>query len=238
MKNLGEQNLTVFEAGSDPDLWRDQRLEALRLCHYVFAWAPSRGDLWWADVAAAGALGKPVAIGAPDFVEGLPLLNAMVPFVVVSGVHSQEEAQWVTNLAMSHRCGAALSLLDAGDLAAQLEKCESPIEARLLVHLWQKYTDRFLHAEAQVTDDQYRIDMEVVGPLLRGGARLGIECDGHDFHERTREQAQRDKKRDRDLAARGWRILRFTGSEIWKDPARCAQEVFKVVESLAEPEEQ
>lgn len=45
--------------------------------------------------------------------------------------------------------------------------------------------------------------------------RLVIEVDGHDFHERTKEQAQRDKKRDRDLQAAGFTVFRFTGREVY-----------------------
>ena len=45
---------------------------------------------------------------------------------------------------------------------------------------------------------------------------MAIECDGHDFHEKTKEQAQRDKEKDRILQANGWLIARFTGSEIYK----------------------
>jgi very-short-patch-repair endonuclease len=51
---------------------------------------------------------------------------------------------------------------------------------------------------------------------------LVIECDGHDFHEKTKEQARRDRSRDRDAQAAGFKIFRFTGSEIWKDPCQCA----------------
>ncbi len=51
---------------------------------------------------------------------------------------------------------------------------------------------------------------------------LIVECDGHDFHEKTKEQASRDKKRDIYLQELGYRVYRFTGSDIWKDPAGCA----------------
>ena len=33
-----------------------------------------------------------------------------------------------------------------------------------------------------------------------------MECDGHDFHERTKEQASSDKKRDRSLQAAGFLV--------------------------------
>lgn len=41
-----------------------------------------------------------------------------------------------------------------------------------------------------------------------------IECDGHDFHEKTKEQAAKDKKRDRELQKLGYPVFRYTGSEI------------------------
>ena len=59
---------------------------------------------------------------------------------------------------------------------------------------------------------------------------LIIECDGHEFHERTKEQAQKDKKRDRDLSALGYTVLRFTGSEIWVDPFKCAEEILQFLQ--------
>lgn len=55
--------------------------------------------------------------------------------------------------------------------------------------------------------------------------KLIIECDGHDFHERTKEQAARDKKRDRRLQQLGFPILRFTGSEIYKNPFCCVNQI-------------
>lgn len=55
--------------------------------------------------------------------------------------------------------------------------------------------------------------------------RLAIECDGHDFHERTSEQATRDKSRDRDLLNLGYPVMRFTGSEIVAGPLKCAAQV-------------
>jgi very-short-patch-repair endonuclease len=57
------------------------------------------------------------------------------------------------------------------------------------------------------------------------GLRVAVELDGHDFHERTKEQASKDKSRDRILVAHGWQVLRFTGSEVYADAERCVTEV-------------
>ena len=55
--------------------------------------------------------------------------------------------------------------------------------------------------------------------------KLIVECDGHDFHERTKAQAARDRKHDRLSQHSGLPVLRFTGSELWADPWSCAMEV-------------
>lgn len=55
--------------------------------------------------------------------------------------------------------------------------------------------------------------------------RIIVELDGHDFHERTPEQAQSDKSRDRELQALGWLVLRFTGREVLQDPDHCLGEI-------------
>lgn len=54
--------------------------------------------------------------------------------------------------------------------------------------------------------------------------RLIIECDGHEFHEKTKEQAKRDKKRDRFLQKKGYTIFHYTGSEIYNDSVKLALE--------------
>lgn len=50
-----------------------------------------------------------------------------------------------------------------------------------------------------------------------------VEIDGHDFHS-SKEQRGRDAKRDRELLAAGYPVLRFTGTEIYRDPEGCAEE--------------
>lgn len=84
----------------------------------------------------------------------------------------------------------------------------------------------------------YRVDflLEIEEPDLRSlrltgeqradFATLIIECDGHDFHEKTKEQAQRDKERDRMLQSMGHHVFRFTGAEIWRDSCQCGEQAW------------
>lgn len=48
-------------------------------------------------------------------------------------------------------------------------------------------------------------------------ARFVVECDGHEFHEKTKKQAARDKARDRFLVGRTFQVFRYTGSEIFRN---------------------
>jgi len=54
---------------------------------------------------------------------------------------------------------------------------------------------------------------------------VGVEIHSHDWHEKTKKQAEYDKRRDRYLTQHGWTILYFTASEVYKDPWRCIEEV-------------
>ena len=77
----------------------------------------------------------------------------------------------------------------------------------------------------------YRADFALYKYHMNGTiTRIVIECDGHDYHERTKEQAMRDRKRDRDMILEGWSVLRFTGSEIHNNAEGCVQEVFNHLE--------
>lgn len=68
-------------------------------------------------------------------------------------------------------------------------------------------------------------------------ANIVCECDGHQFHEATKEQAARDRSRDRRLQAAGYIVFRFTGSEIAADADACAASIIEMAwqarESLA-----
>lgn len=126
---------------------------------------------------------------------------------------------------------------------ALFDRCESPIERLFLCALENDccflqecdgvsfFADGYL-ITPQLQVDQYRVDVAI--ERVDGQRRepfLVIELDGHDFHERTKEQAQRDKSRDRKLQALGWKVLRFTGSEVYRDPAACCLEVRRLMVS-------
>ncbi|GAB1268124.1 hypothetical protein NBRC116493_13770 [Aurantivibrio infirmus] len=52
-----------------------------------------------------------------------------------------------------------------------------------------------------------------------------VEVDGHDYHERTKEQAKRDRSRDRSMTASGLTVFRFTGSELFNQMEESIAEI-------------
>lgn len=86
----------------------------------------------------------------------------------------------------------------------------------------------------QVKIGAHRVDFLLLHTKgLVGFGGIVIECDGHDFHEKTKDQAARDKARDRDLQDAGYKVLRFSGSEIWRDAFKCANEILQMAHGLS-----
>lgn len=54
---------------------------------------------------------------------------------------------------------------------------------------------------------------------------IGVEIDGHVWHEKTKEQAQYHKERERFLISKGWKLYRYTGAEVYKNPDACLDDL-------------
>lgn len=90
---------------------------------------------------------------------------------------------------------------------------DSPIE-KAFATAYRKLTSAYPQSQVQI--GQYRVDFLLPNNVI-------VECDGHDYHA-SREQRTRDAKRDRDLMALGYKVVRFTGSEIHANADACARQ--------------
>lgn len=105
------------------------------------------------------------------------------------------------------------------------KQCNIPDEKE---HFWlleqmevQCQADERIHPELK-----YRID--VAFPRFK----LAVELDGHEYHS-TKEARSRDTKRDRAFIRHGWQVIRFTGSDIFRDVDSCVEECIEVLYSRA-----
>lgn len=78
----------------------------------------------------------------------------------------------------------------------------------------------------------HKVDFLVWVTCGRSCGGVVVECDGHAFHEKTKEQAARDKRRDREILAAGYPVMRFAGSEIFKDPGACVEQVREIFQEV------
>lgn len=85
---------------------------------------------------------------------------------------------------------------------------------------------------AQAPVGKYKADFLVWFKLGRHVGGVAVECDGHAFHEKSKEQASRDKERDRFFLKAGFPVMRFSGSDIYKDAVACANEVAEALEPI------
>ena len=131
----------------------------------------------------------------------------------------------------------------ANMINTSLINCESPIEQLLSLELndlrygfndWNPFIDI-----SSITSNQeiickngkkYRLDFYfIVDYKNQETIRFDIECDGYNFHQKTKEQVEYDNQRQRDLQNEGFEIIRFSGSEIWKDVQKCVDEIQSII---------
>ena len=128
-------------------------------------------------------------------------------------------------------------------LEESLIDCESPIEQLLSLELesigikqvynFNPFVDVVeieKQKKIQCEKNTYRVDFFI--PVIYKNQEnkcFIIECDGHDFHQKTKEQVERDNTRTRELQRAGYEIIRFSGTEIWHRPHKCAQEVLNII---------
>ena len=107
-----------------------------------------------------------------------------------------------------------------------LDKCDSHIEQLMMLAL-----TRVLPKNAKIFQ-QFRIGKYKADFLVCGSAKnIVIECDGKQYHTRV-NQVIHDKNRDEFMRSLGYEIIRFSGSDIFKNHESCA---LKVREELLKP---
>lgn len=125
-------------------------------------------------------------------------------------------------------------------LQALCVRCESPIEKDMAQALLDNPR---LNASGSITIWTNDAVIEGTGKLtilvqsklgrfrpdfmlyMQDGRQVLIECDGIEWHDRTNQQFISERQRERDLLILGWPTMRFTGSEITRNPDACAADV-------------
>lgn len=78
-----------------------------------------------------------------------------------------------------------------------------------------------------------RVDFAVFHFVGDRMVKLAIEVDGYEWHQKTKQQVERDYRRDRELQRMGWIVHRFSGTEVARDAEACAAEVLETISACA-----
>lgn len=133
-------------------------------------------------------------------------------------------------------------------LEMSLIDCESPIEQLLSIQLSSIGLERInlynpfinvIQIEKQKIiecgGNKYRVDFLIpVWYRNQGGKMFVIECDGYEFHQKTKEQVENDNIRQRNLQKEGYEVIRFSGTEIYHNSYNCALEIKRIILSKCE----
>jgi very-short-patch-repair endonuclease len=88
--------------------------------------------------------------------------------------------------------------------------------------------------EVEIGGSKYRVDFQMIPcyddqKIIDDAGQMwpliAVELDGHDYHERTKEQVTYRNQRDRALQSAGWLVLHYSGSELVRDPEACVRDV-------------
>ncbi len=153
---------------------------------------------------------------------------------------------WLTSAAAADIEASRTGLVGAREalfaaIFAAFGKCESPIERVMLAALLERAPSLFagegtfpsfdiggaqlmLQHELRIDNRTRRLDFALIDEV--SDVRLAIEADGYEYHERTPEDAVRDRAKVRDLGLAGFGVVPFLGREILQEPLRCADHVY------------
>lgn len=130
---------------------------------------------------------------------------------------------------------------------SRLVTYDSPLE--VMFHIWWSAAEREWvetypyeclelqpQVEIDVNGEHFRLDFVVklhetrwqkaIDAGLMVWPKIGVEVDGHAFHERTPEQVAHRDRRDRLLQQAGWKVFHYSYNEFTKQPQQCVEEVY------------
>ncbi|WP_436787931.1 DUF559 domain-containing protein [Yinghuangia sp. YIM S10712] len=195
---------------------RELCLAAINDADIVFAWLDdptAYGTL--VEIGYAKGRGKPVVVAAPELPQTYEDLSGH-GFGIPDGPTND---LWFAFSCATSTITAATPHTALKQVVNLFPSLESPIEEAF----WRAYLHTTpselsgLKPQHPVFGGRYRIDFALTDH------KIGIELDGYSWHS-SPEAFTRDRARQRELELDGWRIVRFSGSEVTRDASKCVQQ--------------
>jgi len=164
---------------------------------------------------------------------------------------SRAQDIWFTWLLSQDACEVNNDAIAFVDICGfESGECESPIEKLfyfvLNIIIFHKFssTKREFYMYLSVSPQyeierangkKYRVDFYIEHHSMKEGTLgLIVECDGHDFHEKTKEQVAYRNDRDMELKKLGYDVIHLSGSQIYNEPFKYARQVLEYFENTVQ----
>ena len=98
------------------------------------------------------------------------------------------------------------------------------------------YNNKKYYIDFEFEADDYLTSLIFEDKLKNKNFKLAIECDGYEFHQKTKEQVQHDNEREYNLKMAGYEVLRFSGTQIYNNPLKCAEDTYNYIIKRVEEE--
>ncbi|MDQ1855788.1 endonuclease domain-containing protein [Chryseobacterium sp. WLY505] len=103
-------------------------------------------------------------------------------------------------------------------------------------YIVKNFTFNSYHITIQPEFPNLKIDNKSIRPDIlvwcpgNKKIRLIVECDGFQFHS-SKKSFENDRKRDRLFKLKGYDVIRYSGSEIFKNPAGVSEDLYKFLKN-------
>lgn len=105
-------------------------------------------------------------------------------------------------------------------------------------YIVKNFTFNSYHVTLQPKFPNIKIDNKSIRPDIlvwcpgNKKIKLIVECDGFQFHN-SKHSFENDRKRDRLLKMNGYDVIRYSGSEICRNPASVSQDLYDFLENIS-----
>lgn len=155
---------------------------------------------------------------------------------------SEDQATTIDNAHRSDKLCRDCELKMTHNCVTCLFQLQSPLERKLFLELKRaniyfqpQYPLNWLGQQISINGKTYNDRKNNFKEVLtvvdffidKSGVRLCVYTDGHTYHERTEEQAQRDRNIDRKLQELGFQVLRYTGKDVNDDTTKIIHDILK-----------
>ena len=149
---------------------------------------------------------------------------------IIDNAHKSDKFCKDCELKMTHNCVTCLFEL------------QSPLERKLFLELKRaniyfqpQYPLNWFGQQISIDGKSYHDPKNNFKEVLtvvdffidKNGVKLCVYTDGHSYHERTEDQASRDRNIDRKLQELGFQVLRYTGKDVNEDTTKIINDILK-----------